>query len=94
MNCCQHYILHINLHILYIPFIKLNLNLKEFQESNNYIERYQENEIEFLDELYFNLNLHLNFNIKLDFHKNSQFGTSPYYSCMNIIKFFPHHATS
>ena len=35
MNCCRHYMVHINLHILYIYFIKLNLNLKEFQESNN-----------------------------------------------------------
>ena len=47
--------LHINLHILYIYFIKLNLNLKEFQEFNKYFESYQENKIEFfLDELYLN----------------------------------------
>ena len=52
MNCCLHYMLHINLHILYIYFIKLNLNLKEFQESNNYIKSYQENKIEVLDELF------------------------------------------
>ena len=36
MNCCLHYMLHINLHISYIYFIKLNLNLKEFQASNNF----------------------------------------------------------
>ena len=33
MNCCLHYMLHINLYILYILyiyFITLNLNLKEF----------------------------------------------------------------
>ena len=71
MNCCQHHMLHINLYILYILFIKLNLNLKEFQESNIYFESYQENKIEFLDELYFNLNLHSNLNIKLDFQENS-----------------------
>ena len=35
MNCCQHYMLHINLHILNIHFIKLNLNVKKCQESNN-----------------------------------------------------------
>ena len=35
MNQCQHYMLHINLYILIIHFIKLNLNVKEFQESNN-----------------------------------------------------------
>ena len=64
MNCCQHYMLHINLHILYIHFIKLILYLKEVQESNNYFQSYQENKIEFMDELYFNLNLHLNWNIK------------------------------
>ena len=29
MNCCLHYMLHINLHILYIYFFNLNLNLKE-----------------------------------------------------------------
>ena len=46
MNCFQHYILHINLHILYIYFIKINSNLKELQESNNYIKSYQENKIE------------------------------------------------
>ena len=64
MNCSQHYILHISLHILYIYFIKFNLNLKEFQESNNCIKSYQVNMIEYLVELYFNLNLHLNLNIK------------------------------
>ena len=63
MNCCQHYMLRINIHILYILFIKLNLNLKEFQESNTYIKSYQEDKIEFLDELYFNLNLKSNLNI-------------------------------
>ena len=63
--------LHINLHILYIYFIKLNLNLKEFQESNKCIKRYQENKFEFWDELYFKLKLHLNLNIKSDFQENS-----------------------
>ena len=63
--------LHINLHILYILFIKLNLNLKELQESNNDFKSYQENKIQFLDELYFNLNLHSNLNIKSDFQENS-----------------------
>ena len=63
--------LHINLHVLYILFIKLNLDLKEFQESNKYIKCYQENKFEFLDELYFNLNLHSNLNIKSDFQENS-----------------------
>ena len=43
--------LHINLHILYIYFIKFNLNLKEFQESNNYFKSSQENKIEYLDEI-------------------------------------------
>ena len=76
MICCQHYMSHINLHILYIHFIKFNLNLKEFQESNNYFKSYQMNKIEYFDELYFSLNLHLNLNIKLDFQKNSQFSTS------------------
>ena len=64
--------LHINLHILYILFIKLNFDLKEFQVSNNYFKSYQENKMKCLDELYFNLNLHSNLNIK----------------SMNIIKFF------
>ena len=72
MNCCQHYMLHINLHILYILFItKLNLNLTEFQESNIYFKSYQENKIGFLNELYFNLKLHLNLNIKPDSQENS-----------------------
>ena len=64
MNCCQHYMLHTNLHIVYILFIKLNYNLKQFQECNNYFKSDQENKIEFLGELFFNLNLHLNLNIK------------------------------
>ena len=71
MNCCQHYILHINLYILYILFIKLNLNLKDFQESNVCFKSYQENKIEFLDEIYSNLNLHSNWNIESDFQENS-----------------------
>ena len=54
MNRCQYYMLHINLHILYIHFIKFNLNLKEFQESNNYFKSYQVNKIEYYYELYFN----------------------------------------
>ena len=39
MTCCQHHMLHINLHTLYIHFIKLNLNLREFQESINYLKK-------------------------------------------------------
>ena len=52
MNCCQHYMLHISLHILYIHFIKFNLNLKEFQESINYFKSYQVNKIGYFVELY------------------------------------------
>ena len=63
--------LHINLHILYIHFIKFNLNLKEYQESNNYFKSYQVNKIEYFVELYFNLNLHSNLNIIPDFQVNS-----------------------
>ena len=63
--------LHINLHILHIYFFKLNLYLKEFLESNNYIRSYQENKIEFLDELYFELKLHSNLSIKSDFQENA-----------------------
>ena len=59
--------LHINLHIIYIHFIKLNLNLKQFQESINYLKSYQVNKIGYCVEHYFNLNLHSNLNIKLDF---------------------------
>ena len=81
--------LHINLQILYIYFIKLNLYLKEFQESNNCIKSYQENKIEFiLDKLYIKLKLDSNLNIKSAFQENSQFFTSLCYSCVNTIKFF------
>ena len=48
MNCCLHYILHINLFTIYLYFINMNLNLKAFQESNEYIKSYQASEIEFL----------------------------------------------
>ena len=61
---------------LYMYFVKVNLYLKEFQESNNYIKSYQENKIEFLDELYCILKLHLNLNIKSDFQENSGFSAS------------------
>ena len=88
MNCCQHCILHINLLMLYIHFIKFNLNLKEFQESNNYFKSYQLNKIEYFEELYFNLNLHLNLNIKLDFQGSSQFSSLLQESCVNINNFF------
>ena len=54
MNGCQHYVLHINLHILYILFIKLHFGLKEFQVSTNYFKCYQENMMKFFHELYFN----------------------------------------
>ena len=66
MNCCQHYMLHINLHLIYVYFIKFNLHLKEFNESLNYFKSYQANKNEYFVELYFNLNLHLNLNIKPD----------------------------
>ena len=46
MTCCQHYMLHIDLRILDIYFIKFSLNLKEFHESNNYFKSYQVNKIE------------------------------------------------
>ena len=88
MNCCQHYMLHINLHILYIYFIKMNLDLKECQESNFYFKSCQENKIKFLDELYFKLKLHSNVNFKLDFEENSQFSTSLHDSCVNEMEFF------
>ena len=42
MNCCQCYMLHINLHVLFIYFIKLNFNLNEFQESTNTFKSYQD----------------------------------------------------
>ena len=85
--------LHINLHILYIYFIKLNLNLKEFQESINFIKSYQENKIEFLDEIYVKLNLHSNLNIRSDYQENSQFSTLLCYSGVNVAEFFStsHH---
>ena len=62
--------LHINLHILYIHFIKLNLNLKEFQESINYFKSFQVKKIGYFVELYFNFNLQSNLNIKPEFVVN------------------------
>ena len=50
MNCCLHYMLHINLNIIYIYYIKMNIKLKEFHVSKNYFKSYQENKIECLDE--------------------------------------------
>ena len=49
MNCCQHYMLNINLHIIYIFFFKLNFDLKEVQVSNNYFKSYQETKMKILD---------------------------------------------
>ena len=67
MNCCQHYMLDINLHILYIHFIKFNLNLKEFQESINYFKSYQENKIGYFVASYFYFYLHLNWKFQIRF---------------------------
>ena len=53
-----------------------------------YLKSYQENKIEFLDEIYFNLNLDSNLNIKPDFQVNSRFSTTLCYSPMNRIKIF------
>ena len=50
MNCCLHYMLHINLHILYIDFIKMNLKSERISRSNKHFHSHQENKIEFLDE--------------------------------------------
>ena len=47
MNWFLHYMLLIDLHIIYIYFIKLDLDLKEFQESNKYFKSYQETKIEY-----------------------------------------------
>ena len=93
MNCCQHHMLHINLHILYIHFIKLNLNLKGFQESINFFKSYQVNKIRYFVELYFNLILHSNLNIKPDSQVNSQFSTFLCESHVKIKEFFSmsHH---
>ena len=87
MNCCLQYILHINLHILYFYFTKMNLNLKELQESKEYIKSYQENKIEFLDEFYFKLKLflHWNLNTQPDFHSKSQFSTFLHESHVYVI---------
>ena len=93
MNCCQHYMLQINLHVLYIHFIKFNINLKEFQESINYFKSCQANKIGYFVEIYFNLNLHLHLNIKSDFQVNSQLSTFLCGSPVNIKEFFSmsHH---
>ena len=80
--------LHINLHILNIHFIKLNLNLKESQEFINYLKSYQVNKIRYFVESYFILNLCLNLNIKPDFQVNSQFSTFLCESCVNVKEFF------
>ena len=93
MNCCQYYMLHINLHSLYIHFIKLNLNLKGFQESINYFKSYQVSKIGFFVELFSSLKLRLNLNIKLGFQVNSQFGTFLHGSHVNVKELFStsHH---
>ena len=46
--------LRINLHILYIHFIKKNLYLKEFQESIDYLKSNQVKKIAYFVEVYFN----------------------------------------
>ena len=55
--------LHINLFILYILFIKLNFDLKEFQVSNNYFKSYQDNKMKFWDELFL---IYIEFEYQLD----------------------------
>ena len=55
MNCCLQNIRHINLHILYIIQVKTMSKIQELQESNKYINSYQQNKIGFLDKYYFNM---------------------------------------
>ena len=54
---------HINLHIICIYFIKLNLNLDVFQESNNYLKSYQVNKIL----IFYSILLQLEFTFKLEY---------------------------
>ena len=49
--------------------MKMNLNLKEFQESNNHIKSYQENKIEFLDELYIQIEITFGFEYQIRFSR-------------------------
>ena len=85
--------LHINLDIIFIHCIKLNLNLKEFQESINYSKSYQVNKIGYFVESYFHLNIHLNLNIKLDFQVNFMIQYIPIRVMCEVKEFFSvlHH---
>ena len=47
----------------------MNLNLKECQESNNHIKSYQENRIEFLDELYIQIEITFEFEYQIRFSR-------------------------
>ena len=49
----------------------MNLNLKEFQESNKYIKSHQENKNEFLDEFLIQIEITFEFEHQLDFQENS-----------------------
>ena len=69
------YVTYRSTYFIYILLIKFNFDLKEFQVSNNYSKSYQENKMEFFDELYFYLNLHNNLNIK-SMNVNEFFSTS------------------
>ena len=60
-NCCLQNTIHLNLHILFIVQLKTSRKIQELQESIKYIESYQENNIEFLDEFDFQFVFHLNF---------------------------------
>ena len=69
MNCCLQNILYINFHILYFIHVKQISNIQESSKSVKYIKSYQENMIEFLDNI-FQFAFHLNFKLKSDYQVN------------------------
>ena len=58
---------HINLHIIYIDFFKMNLHLEDLQESIKSIKSYQENKIEFLDEFSIQIEIPFEFEYSIRF---------------------------
>ena len=70
MNCCLQYILHINLHILFVIQVKTSQKIQESRKSNKYLKSYQINKIDDFVQSCVQIAFHLNFKFRPGFQVN------------------------
>ena len=74
--------LHINLHILFMIYIKTSSKIQESSKSIKYIKSYQQNKIEFLEKFYF---IYISFEFKVGIRFSGEPVTQPtHQSCANM----------